>query len=109
MRIYKVAFLYQGKVYEVYAKAVRQGDLYGFVEIEDLIFENSSELLVDPSEEKIREEFSGVQKTLVPIHAILRIDQVEKKGKSKILDAEKDSNITAFPTSIFSHKKDKDT
>ena len=37
--IYRVVFLNQGKVYEVYARHVSQtGALFGFVEIEELIF-----------------------------------------------------------------------
>lgn len=108
MRIYRVAFLYQGKVYEVYARSVRQGDLYGFIEIEDLIFEASSDLLVDPSEEKLKTEFSGVQRTLVPIHAVLRIDEVEKGGKPKIVELDKNSNVTPFPANIFSPGKKSD-
>jgi len=103
MSIYKVAFLYQGKVYEVYAETVRQGELYGFVELEGLIFEHTSELLVDPSEEKLRDEFKGVQRTLIPIHAVLRIDEVMKHEKrpGKIMDVDKDSNVTPFPSGLY--------
>ncbi|HVS22580.1 MAG TPA: DUF1820 family protein, partial [Gammaproteobacteria bacterium] len=37
--IYRVVFLNQGKVYEIYARHVSQtGALFGFVEIEDLVF-----------------------------------------------------------------------
>ena len=36
--IYKVTFLNQGKVYEVFVKQVYQSDLYGFIEIEDYVF-----------------------------------------------------------------------
>ena len=57
MRIYRVAFLNQGKIYEIYAKSIAQGALYGFVEIEDLVFETTSSLLVDPSAEKLQQEF----------------------------------------------------
>ena len=38
--IYRVVFLNQGKVYEVYARHVSQtGSLFGFVEIEELVFD----------------------------------------------------------------------
>ena len=36
--IYRVVFFNQGKVYEVYAKRVGQGDLYGFIDVSGLIF-----------------------------------------------------------------------
>ena len=81
-RIFRISFINQGKVYELYAEGVRQGDLYGFVEIEDFIFGETSSVVIDPSEEKLRAEFSGVSRTLVPMHAVIRIDQVEKRGSS---------------------------
>ncbi|HDJ85999.1 MAG TPA: DUF1820 family protein, partial [Chromatiales bacterium] len=36
--IYRVVFFNQGKVYEVYAGHVGQGDLYGFIDVSGLIF-----------------------------------------------------------------------
>jgi hypothetical protein len=107
MRIYKVVFLNQGKVYEIFAKAVRQGELYGFVEIEDLIFQETSTVVVDPSAEKLKEEFSGVHRTRIPIHAVIRIDEVEKKehGPGKIIEIDSDSNITPFPNHLFDPNK----
>ena len=33
-KVYKVVFFSQGQVYEVYAKSVSQGGLFGFVEVE---------------------------------------------------------------------------
>jgi hypothetical protein len=99
MRIFKIVFLNQGKVYEIYARMVRQGELYGFVEVEDLIFQDTSSLVVDPSAERLKEEFSGVQRTRIPIHAVIRIDEVEKQehGPGKITEIDGASNITPFP------------
>lgn len=108
MRIYKIVFLNQGKVYEIYANSVRQGELYGFVEIEDLIFEKSTSIVVDPSAEKLREEFAGVHRTQVPIHAVIRIDEVEKHGPGKITEIDGQSNITPFPSPFVTPKKPKD-
>lgn len=106
MRVFRISFINQGKVYEIYARRVLQGELYGFVEIEDLVFEDSSALLVDPSTEKLKDEFKGVERTIVPIHSIIRIDAVEKEGQSKIRDGGDGSNITPFP-SFFSPGKDR--
>lgn len=98
--IYRVLFLNQGKVYEVYAKGVGHGSLFGFVEIEELVFGTRSALVVDPSEEKIKTEFEGVKKTFLPMHSILRIDEVEKRGTSKITAAE-GGNVTQFPVPMY--------
>jgi len=97
--IYKVLFHSQGQVYEVYAHNIYQSDLYGFVEIEDYTFGNRSKMLIDPSEERLRNEFEGVQRSFIPMHAVVRIDEVEKEGVAKITDS-KGENITPFPMPV---------
>ena len=82
--IYKVIFANQGKVYEIYARGVSHGSLFGFIEVEQLVFGARSSVVVDPGEEKIRTEFEGVARTYLPLHSIIRIDEVEKQGASKI-------------------------
>jgi len=99
-QIYKVIFLNQGKVYEMYARHVSHGALFGFIEVEKLVFGARSSLVVDPTEEKIQNEFSGVSKTYLPLHCILRIDEVEKQGVSKVRDVE-GSNVAQFPTPMY--------
>ena len=108
MRIFRISFVNQGKVYELYADTVRQGDLYGFIEIEGLIFGEHSSVVIDPSEEKLKNEFGGVNRTLVPMHAVIRIDEVEKRGPSKILELDKNANITPFPSGLYTPGKSSD-
>lgn len=108
MRVFRITFINQGKVYEVYARRVLQGELYGFVEISDLLFEESSSVLVDPSTERLKTEFKGVSRTLVPIHAVIRIDEVEKEGQGKIHDLGDKSNVTHFPSGLYTPKRDAD-
>lgn len=98
--IYKVLFASQGKVYEIYAREVSHGGLFGFVEVEQLVFGERSALVVDPSEERIKSEFAGVTRTYIPLHSVLRIDEVEKQGVSKISKAEGD-NVAQFPMPIY--------
>ena len=95
--VYKIIFHNQGKIYELHARNIRQGDMYAFVEIEDIIFDEHTELVVDPSEERLKDEFAGVNKTYVPMHSIIRIDEVRKKGSNKIVDTDSSGNITPFP------------
>jgi hypothetical protein len=95
--IYKVIFHNQNRVYEVYARQIFQSDMWGFIEIEEYVFGERSQLLVDPSEEKLKNEFAGVTRSYVPMHSIIRIDEVEKEGASKISESAGSSNISAFP------------
>jgi hypothetical protein len=99
-KIYKVIFYNQSKVYEVYASDISQGSLFGFIEIEKLIFNARSGIVVDPSEEKIQTEFSGVNRTYIPMHSVIRIDEVDKQGASKITKVES-GNVTHFPGSVY--------
>jgi hypothetical protein len=98
--VYKIIFHNQGKIYELHARHVSQGNMYAFVEIEDIIFNEHTELVVDPAEEKLKDEFAGVKKTYVPMHAVIRIDEVSKKGSNKIVDAAVSGNITPFPVTM---------
>ena len=84
--IYRIYFHNQGQIYEVYAHSIYQSDLYGFVEIEDYVFGEKSQMVIDPGEDKLRNEFAGVQRSFIPIHAIVRVDEVEKEGTAKITD-----------------------
>ena len=106
-RIYKIIFYNEGKLYEIYAQHVFQGSLYGFVEVEQLLFGEKSSVLVDPSEERLKAEFEGVQRTYIPMHAVVRIDEVQKEGTAKITALpEKGSNVAAFPSAIYTPSSD---
>lgn len=94
-RLYRVSFVNQDKVYEVYVRHVYQSDMWGFIQLENFVFGNRSELLVDPSEDKLKQEFADVNTCYVPMQAIIRIDEVKREGVAKISDAK--GNITAFP------------
>jgi hypothetical protein len=108
MRVFRISFLNQGKVYEVYAKRIQQGELYGFVEVQQLLFEESSKVLVDPSTERLKTEFEGVSRTIIPIHSVIRIDEVEKEGQGKIHEIADKSNITPFPSPLYTPSPDSD-
>ncbi len=95
--IFKITFLNKGEIYEVYAEQVFQSDLWGFIEIEDFVFGERSQVVVDPSEEKLKSEFNGVKRSFIPMQAIVRIDQVDKEGVAKISDGE---NVKPFPTLV---------
>ena len=94
--IFRVAFFNQNEVYEIYARQIYQSEMYGFVEIEEFVFGERTQVVVDPSEERLKQQFHGVKRSFVPMHAIIRIDEVEKEGVAKITEA-KGSNVTSFP------------
>ena len=100
--IFRIMFVNQGKVYEVYARKVGHGELFGFIEVEELVFGERSSVVLDPSEERIKSEFTGVKRTFLPLHSVLRIDEVKKQGVSKITTLESGANVAQFPMPIYS-------
>ena len=98
--VFKIIFQNDNKLYEIYAKEILQSELFGFIEIEEILFGEQSSVLVDPSEEKLKAEFGNVTRSYIPMHNIIRIDEVPKQATSKIRDANgTTTNITQFPGS----------
>ena len=99
--IYKIQFHNQGKLYELYARQVSMSNMYAFIEVADIIFGEKTKVVVDPSEERLKQEFSSVKRTYIPLHSVVRIDEVDKEGINKIIDKadveSATSNITPFP------------
>lgn len=85
-KLYKIIFNQGNKVYEVYAKNVFSADLYGFIQVENFVFGETSEILIDPAEEKLAAEFANVKSSFIPMYNVVRIDEVSHKGKTKISD-----------------------
>jgi hypothetical protein len=104
--LYKIVFQSQGQVVELYARHVSQGGLFGFVEVEELVFGARSELVVDPSEEGIRSEYGAARRLFLPLHAVLRIEEVEREGPARVRPGKEVPGIvTPFPVPIWTPGK----
>ncbi len=102
--LYRVTFVNQGHRYEIYAHSVGASGIFGFVEISAFSFGDADSLVIDPSQEQLRREFSQIKRTHIPLQNILRIDEVMQQGTAKISSlptshAEQTStlNIVPFP------------
>lgn len=91
--LYRVIFVQEEEIYEIYAKYICEETLMGFIEIDELVFSPETKLVVDPSEEKLRTEFRGVKRSYIPMHQLLRIDEVAKEGTAKIKTVGEKSNV----------------
>ena len=100
--LYRITFRNQGNVYEIYARQVSQGGLYGFIEIEELLFNERSKIVIDPSAEKLQTEFDGVRRMYLPVHAVVRIDEVEREGPARIVDKhDEEGRVSPFPMPLY--------
>jgi hypothetical protein len=96
-RLYKIVFLNNGKVYELFSEAVNSSDLWGFLEVTGLVFDAVEGLVVDPTEETMRQEFEDVRVLHLPIQSVLRVEEVDKRGQCLIRDRESGEKVTPFP------------
>lgn len=98
--IFRVRFYHEDKVYEIYAKSLASEGIFGFLEVEDIVFNEASGAIVDPAEEKLKAMFQDVVCTYIPYSAVIRIDEVRQAGKAKISDLPKGANqnvVRPFP------------
>ena len=96
--MYKVIFHNQNKVYELYCQKVSGSELaYGFVEISELVFDVDESIVIDPTEERLREEFADVDGLHLPMHAVIRIERVNKRGTCVIRDSHSGEKVTPLP------------
>jgi Uncharacterized protein conserved in bacteria len=79
--------------------------MYGFIEVEEYIFNQNKQLVVDPSSEKLEKEFKNVERSYIPINAVIRVDEVIESGEAKI--KQNKSQVSPFPMNIQpANKKD---
>lgn len=98
--VYKVIFQNGSQVFEVFARQIYQSDMWGFIEVEEFVFGERSKIVVDPSEEKLKNEFGGVTRSYIPIQSIIRIDEVDKEGSAKVSEVgTREGNVSSFPFS----------
>ncbi|MBS0591648.1 MAG: DUF1820 family protein [Proteobacteria bacterium] len=98
-KLYKVTFLSQGKTLELYARHVASSALWGFTEVGDIVFDQQGEsVVIDPTEERLREEFGNTRVLHLPIQCIVRVEEVNKCEPLVIRDAASGERVvTPFP------------
>jgi len=102
--LYKITFISHGKLYELYAREVRDSHLWGFCEVSEFVFDLHNGLIADPVEERLRTEFGNTKVLYLPMHSIGRVEEVERKEQSSIRDAASGEKVvTPFPLSAKPH------
>ena len=78
-KLYRVAFLNQGKVYELFCSGVCTSSLLGFIEVSGLMFAEKDSLVVDPTD-LFFDRDAGIVGNLLPGAG----DRIENRGLSGV-------------------------
>lgn len=97
--LYRIEFIQHGQRYQLFVRELTYSSLFGFIEVADFVWDTHTSVVVDPSHEKLKDEFVDVTRTFIPMHTVLRIDSVTKKGQAKITEI--NGNVTTFPGPIY--------
>lgn len=106
--IFRVRFYHEDKVCELYARALATESIFGFLEVEEIVFNENSDTIVDPAAEKMKTMFQDVICTYIPLQSVIRIDEVRTAGVAKAIDLPKGANqnvIRPFPGHTFNRPK----
>lgn len=98
--VYRVLYHQQNIPFELYARSVSESEMFGFVELEELVFDA---VAADSPEEKFKQEFEAVKRTYIPLNNIFRIDAIEREDDASWHGRRSSvGNVTAFPTANVS-------
>lgn len=93
--LYRILYHQHNEPCELYARSVSESDMFGFIELEELVFEAIADT---DHQEKLKQEFDGVKRTYIPLSNVCRIDTIERddevvgQGKRSTI-----GNVTVFP------------
>lgn len=76
--IYRILFQHQGECCELFAVRVAQGHLPAFIELEQLVF--AERAAGSATQERLRHTLAEVKRSYIPLHAVVRIDEVERSA-----------------------------
>jgi hypothetical protein len=99
--IYRVHFHADNKAYELHARELDTTAVFGFVAVGKFVWGSRSEVIVDPSEQSLKNEFDGVKKTYIPYHAVQRIDVVERAGGGKVVSLPGSGKAASTGPAVF--------
>ncbi len=92
--LFRINYINQNKVYEIYAKKLYAESLFGFISISDIVFDLNDAVVIDPVEEQLKLEFKDVEVLHIPLSQVLKVEEVKLKKSCKIKPLNQNTVIT---------------
>lgn len=94
--LYRINYINQNQVYELYAKQIVTDKLFGFISISEILFDLKASVLIDPIEEQLKNEFKDVEVLHVPLSQVLKVEEVKHKKSCKIKQLNQNAVVTSL-------------
>lgn len=80
--VYRTVFTHLDQVYTVYSQGISEETLVGFIELDSIIEVKQEVVLSTESHETHQlflQQLASIKRTYVPMHAVVRIDEMTRK------------------------------
>ena len=102
--IYRINYINQNQVYELYAGHVDTNQLLGFMSIKNMMFDMNDGVVIDPTEEQLKAEFKDVEVLHIPLQQVLKVEEVKNKKSCKIKPLKQNHVVSNIHDQPGSHK-----
>jgi hypothetical protein len=101
--VYEVHFTWKEKEISLKAKSLDMTHPY-FVSIKDLIFPDTPKLIIDPTEDEVRNRFGNAEHIMIPFQSVSLIE--EFAGEEQLEEREKVRRFTVIDKDTKKKKDD---
>lgn len=85
-KLFKINFINSEKeTLTIHASKVNPSEYLGLIEVSDIVFLDSSDIILNPQDDKIKKEFKNVERTFLPLNSIIRIDEVFFQKETQVV------------------------
>lgn len=85
-KLFRVDFVNAAKEnLTIHASKVNPSSFLGLIEVTDIVFMDSSDIILNPQDDKIKKEFKNVERTFLPLNSIIRIDEVILEKETPVI------------------------
>lgn len=85
-KLFKVTFTNEKhEAMQLYAEDVNSAEMLGFIEASGLVFIDSSDLIINPEDDKLKKLFKDTSRVLFPINSVVRVEEVMLDRNTPIL------------------------
>jgi hypothetical protein len=85
-KLFRIDFVNGNKEnFSIYASKVNPSSFLGLIEVSDIVFMDTSDIILNPQDDKVKKEFKNVERTFLPLNAIIRIDEVLLEKETPVI------------------------